>query len=125
MKKSRNPKSIKATGQGAHSWLMHFKTSIANLFLIPWFVISLILIAKGFYKGVDEWLKQPANALILVLFFANNLYHSTHAMKVIFEDYISCEKSKLILITIIEFLAVILFLAVIFAVANIYFNFSV
>ncbi|MDX1949342.1 MAG: succinate dehydrogenase, hydrophobic membrane anchor protein, partial [Rickettsiales bacterium] len=113
------------TGQGAEAWLKYFKSSIANLALIPWLVISMVLITKGFYKGVDEWLKQPINALLLVLFFANNLSHSTHAIKVIFEDYIHCEKSKLILITIIEFLAVALFVAVIFAIANIYFNFSV
>jgi succinate dehydrogenase / fumarate reductase, membrane anchor subunit len=124
-KHSKNPKSIKATGQGAKAWLMHLKTSMANLVLIPWLVISMVLITKGFYKGVDEWLKQPINALLLVLFFANNLYHSTHAMKVIFEDYLHCEKGKLILSTIIELLAIVLFVGVIFAVANIYFNFSV
>lgn len=121
----KTTKKSKATGEGSHHWLWQRKTAIANLILAPWLAISFILIEQDYYKNIEDWLKLPMNSLFLVLFFLSTLYHGTLGIKVVIEDYVRCNATKILSIIFLELLAITLFFAAVFSIANIYFNFSV
>lgn len=63
-------------------------TSIALLFLTPWFVISLALLDGG-YDSARAWAGEPANAIGIGLFLVIALYHTQLGLSVIIDDYIA------------------------------------
>lgn len=115
----------KSTGEGSHHWLWQRKTAIANLILAPWLAVSFVLISQGYYEGLEGWIKLPVNALMLILFFLNTLYHGTLGIKIVIEDYVHNKAKRFFLIVVTELLGVVVFMAALFAILNIYFNFSV
>ncbi len=118
-------KISKSTGEGSHHWIWQRKTAIANLILAPWLAISFVLISQGYYEGLEGWIKLPVNALMLILFFLNTLYHGTLGIKVVAEDYIHCKTKRFAVVVFTELLGITVFMAALFAILNIYFNFSV
>ena len=111
-----------ASGEGSHHWWHQRLTAIANLILIPWFMVSMALIANGYYVSVEDWLKTPFNTIAIILLLSNVFYHGTLGIKVVIEDYIHCKCGKTALIIGLNFAAIFAAAASIFAVLNIYFN---
>lgn len=118
-------KKSQATAHGMEHWLKQRVTAIANAFLMPWFVVCVVLIGTGYYAGIADMLKQPANAIVLILLFVNVFTHGTLGIRVVIEDYVHGKPMRYILIIGTYFLSVFAMTAAIFAILNIYFNFNV
>jgi succinate dehydrogenase / fumarate reductase membrane anchor subunit len=118
-------KKSKGTSHGMEHWLKQRITAIANVVLVPWFVVCMVLNATGFYTSLSEMIKQPINAVVLVLLLINIFVHGTLGIRVVIEDYIQCKCTKYSLLIGFYFAAIIAIVAGVFAILNIYFNFNI
>jgi len=102
--------------EGAGHFIAQRVTAIANLFLIPWFLISLIFVARGGYQRVIEFIGYPINAVFILIAVGSTLYHMRIGMQVVIEDYIAKTGTRLFLLLLNTFIVVALFAAAAFAV---------
>jgi len=112
-------RGLGAGRSGAHTWIAERVSSIALLILTPWFVLSLLLGLEPGYTGFQAWLRQPANAIMLVLFSAVSFHHMQLGMRVIVEDYIHKPSTKTLLLLANAFLCVGLAVASVFAILKV------
>ena len=49
-------RGLGSSHHGAHHWLTHRFTAVANVVLMSWFVISIILLGDYSYASVTSWL---------------------------------------------------------------------
>jgi succinate dehydrogenase / fumarate reductase membrane anchor subunit len=115
----------KGTAHGMEHWLKQRVTAIANIVLVPWFAVCLVLIGTGYYTSLSGMLKQPVNAVVMILLFINVLTHGTLGIRVVIEDYVHNKFAKYSLIMGFYFASIIAITASVFAIINIYFNFNV
>lgn len=115
-------------GHGAgHGGTGHFigerVSSIALLILTPWFVISLALSMRApSYVAAIDFLSDPLNAIVTILFIATSFYHMGLGMQVVVEDYIARPATKAALLLINFLLLAALAAAAIFAVLSVNFG---
>jgi succinate dehydrogenase / fumarate reductase membrane anchor subunit len=94
-------------------------TAIANMFLVPWLLISLIYVSHGGYQGAVEFIASPLNAVLILVAVGSVLYHMRIGMQVVIEDYIARTGTRLFLLLLNTFFSVALFAAAAFAVFEI------
>lgn len=73
---------------GTHHW---WGMKISALALVPltlWFVHSVLQLIGADVVAVQAWLKQPLQAIALLLFIGFSLHHSANGLQVVFEDYV-------------------------------------
>ena len=104
---------------GAGHFITQRVSAIALVFLVPWFLISLIGAVRGGYDGAIAWIGQPLNAILLVVTVGAALYHMRIGMQVVIEDYIGRTSTKAVLLILNTFVSVLLFAAAAFAVLKI------
>ena len=119
LKNVRSPGSAK---EGAsHFWLQRV-TAIANLVLIVflmWLVASLV---GADYATVKARLAQPMVALPLLLLVVSGVVHMRLGMQVIIEDYVPGEATKITLLMLNTFFAILIAAASVFAVLKLSFG---
>ncbi len=124
--KMRTPlKNVRALGsakEGAdHFWLQRV-TAVANLVLVVflmWLVASLV---GADYATVKARLAQPLVALPLLLLVVSGVVHMRLGMQVIIEDYVPAEATKITLLMLNTFFAIVIASASLFAVLKLSFG---
>ncbi|MBI1251557.1 MAG: succinate dehydrogenase, hydrophobic membrane anchor protein [Alphaproteobacteria bacterium] len=111
-------------GHGAaHSGTSHFiaerVTAIALFFLAPWFALSATFAGVASYDAAVAFVRQPVNAVGLILLIAVAFTHMSIGMRVIVEDYIHKPATKTLLLLGNAFLCAALAAAAAFAVLRI------
>ncbi|MEO1046736.1 MAG: succinate dehydrogenase, hydrophobic membrane anchor protein [Pseudomonadota bacterium] len=91
---------------GAHHWLTHRSTAIANLVLMSWFIVSLLLLGDYSYASMVGWISQPISAVAMILLVTNLFWHAQMGLTVLIEDYIHESGSKFGLLTLLNLAAV-------------------
>lgn len=113
---------VQGLGSAKHG-AAHFITlrvsAIALLFLVPWFLYSLVGAVRGGYDGALAWISDPINAVLVLIAVAAALYHMRLGMKEIVEDYIGRKGTKFFLLILNTFVTVVLFAAAAYAVLKI------
>ena len=113
---------VRGLGSAKHG-VGHFITqrvsAIGLIFLVPWFLISLIGAVRGGYDGALAWVADPINAVLTLLAVGASLYHMRLGMQVVVEDYITKHSTKNLLLILITFICVVLFAAAAYAVLKI------
>jgi succinate dehydrogenase / fumarate reductase membrane anchor subunit len=104
---------------GAAHFIAQRVSALALLFLVPWFLISLIIAVRGGYTGATEWIAQPLNAVLILLGVGAALYHMRIGMQVVVEDYIAKPGTKGAILILNTFLCIGLFAVAAFAVLKI------
>ena len=99
-------RGLGSSHHGAHHWLTHRFTAIANLVLMSWFVVSLILLGDYSYASVTGWLSQPLSAVAMILLAANVFWHAQMGLQVLIEDYIHDSGTKFGILTLLNLAAV-------------------
>jgi succinate dehydrogenase / fumarate reductase membrane anchor subunit len=102
--------------EGANHFIAQRVTAIALLFLVPWFLISLLSAASGDYAHARAFVSQPINAVLLLLTSAATFWHMRLGLQVIIEDYISNTGSKIALLIANTFVAAAAFTACAYAI---------
>lgn len=69
--------------------IAHNITTLANIPLVAWLVISLFCLAGASYEEFSAWIAHPVNIVASIFFVIVTLRHFTLELEVVFEDYIS------------------------------------
>ncbi len=104
---------------GAGHFIAQRVSAIGLLFLVPWFLISLIGAVRGGYDGALSWVADPINAVLVLLAVGAALYHMRLGMQVVIEDYIARHGTKNVLLILNTFITLVLFAAAAFSVLKI------
>ena len=99
-------RGLGSSHHGAHHWLTHRFTAVANVVLMSWFVISLILLGDYSHASVTGWISQPLSVVAMMLLAANVFWHAQMGLQVLIEDYISDSGTRFGVLTLLNLAAV-------------------
>lgn len=93
--------------EGTHHWWGMKVTAVALVIFGLWLMYSLTTLAGFDQASAADWIKKPANALVLLLFILFGLHHGSNGLQVIIEDYVQNKpiKTGMTVVKIILFLA--------------------
>lgn len=115
--------SVRGLGS-AKSGTEHFihqrVSAIALVFLVPWFIFSIMHATKAGYAGAEAWVAKPWNAILLILLFGAALYHMRLGLQTVIEDYIGKTSTKQALLILNTFAVFALMVAAILSVLKIW-----
>jgi succinate dehydrogenase / fumarate reductase membrane anchor subunit len=97
-----------------HFWHQRL-TAVANVPLTIAFVFILIALLRRNHAAVVQILGSPLVAVILLLLILSITTHMRLGMQVIIEDYVHEERTKLVLLMVNTFFAIVVALASAFA----------
>jgi succinate dehydrogenase / fumarate reductase membrane anchor subunit len=106
---------------GLHHWWMQRLTAVALVPLVAWFCISLVMLSGADYATARAWIGSPLVMVLLILTIAIGLHHAQLGMQVVYEDYTS-GGTRLTLIVLTKFIAVLFGLGAIVAILRIGFG---
>lgn len=116
----RNVRGLGAAGSGTGHHIRLRVSAVALLFLVPWFLYSIITVSRAGYAGATAWVSQPANAILLILTLSAALYHMRLGLQTVIEDYIAKSATKQALLMANTFAVAALFAAAILSVLKIW-----
>ncbi|MEL7057243.1 MAG: succinate dehydrogenase, hydrophobic membrane anchor protein, partial [Pseudomonadota bacterium] len=86
---AKSVRGLGSAGTGTQHHIRQRVTALALIFLVPWFLYSIIHACKAGYEGALIWVAQPINAILLILTLSAALYHMRLGMQVVIEDYLA------------------------------------
>lgn len=101
-------RGLGSSHQGTHHWLVQRLTAVGNLVLIPFLMVSLVLLPSYDYATVHAWVARPIPSTALILIMINTITHARLGVQVMLEDYIHEEGGKIaawLLVNIVPFAA--------------------
>ena len=101
-----------------HFWVQRL-SAIALVPLVLWLAFSIASLSSMDYVTIREWLSQPFNAIVMILFMVAGFYHSRLGLQVVIEDYIGSHGPRTAAIIAVTFIAVALGITGVFSVLRI------
>ena len=74
--------------EGASHWLLQRLSGAVLVFLSLWFLKNLFMHISADYVVAFQWISDPLNAGLMVIFLLFLLYHSYLGMEVVADDYV-------------------------------------
>jgi succinate dehydrogenase / fumarate reductase membrane anchor subunit len=111
-----------AAKDGVGHWWSQRVSSVALVFLGLWFLIALIANGDFSYAGIVQWIAEPVNTVLLILFVLTSIYHSNLGVQVVVEDYVSHPGAKIATMLLSNFIHALLAALGLFAVLRIAFG---
>lgn len=94
-------------------------SAIALIFLVPWFLFSVMKAVLGGYTDALAWVSSPINSVLLILTAAAAIYHMRLGMLVVIEDYIGKAGTRAALMILNTFFCAALFAVIALSVLRI------
>ncbi len=118
----KNVRRLGSAKEGAdHFWLQRV-TAMANLVLAVFLIWLLVKLAGADYATVRAHLASPLIALPLLLLIVSGVMHMRIGMQVIIEDYTTGELTKIMLLMLNTFFAILVGTASVWAVLKLSFG---
>lgn len=118
----KNVHNLGSAKEGAdHFWKQRL-TAVANVFLGVWLAWLVASLAGAGHAEVTLALQNPLHAVGLLLLIISGTIHMRLGMQTIIEDYISGEGTKIVLLILNTFFAVVVGLASVFAIFKLSFG---
>ena len=112
----KNVRNLGSAKEGAdHFWVQRV-TAVANLVLAVFLVWLVASLAGADHATVKARLADPLVALPLLLLIVSGMIHMRLGMQVIIEDYVHGEGSKIVLLLLNTFFAILVGAASVYAV---------
>lgn len=92
--------------EGVHHWVQQRLTSIGNLVLVSFLLISFILLPNTSYQTVTDWISSPLTATALALLVVSTFWHARLGMQVMIEDYVDTPGNKFACLALLNLAAV-------------------
>jgi succinate dehydrogenase membrane anchor subunit len=116
-------KAARGLGSAKSGTITHIRqrvSAIALIFLVPWFVYSIIQAMGGGMIDAQAWAAKPWNAILLILTAGAAFFHMRIGMQVVIEDYIAKSGTKSALLILNSFACIVLFVTVTLSVLKIW-----
>ena len=107
---------------GARHWWHERLTSVASLVLLVWFFVSLLRLPDFSQATLTQWLAAPLVAVPMLLLIVTIFWHLAAGLRVVLEDYVHEEGSKLFWLVAINAASLFAAALSIFAVLKIAFG---
>ena len=104
-----------------HFWHQRL-TAVANVPLTIAFVLIVVALLGSNHAGAQRILASPLVAIVMLLFIGSITYHMRIGMQVIIEDYVHGEVTKLVLVMLNTFFAIVVGLAAAYAIFKLSFG---
>jgi succinate dehydrogenase / fumarate reductase membrane anchor subunit len=95
-------RGLGSSHEGAHHWLAERVTAVAILPLVLWVIYSMVELRGKDYFEFTQWVAQPWNTALLILFIAGVFHHAVSGLQVVIEDYVASHCVKLLQIIVIK-----------------------
>lgn len=92
--------------KGPKGWIVQRTTAFAQLFLMPWLLVSLLRMGPVTLSAVHGWLGSPVNAVLLMLLVVSVFTHLRIGLIEVVEDYVHDEALKIASMLIVNFYAI-------------------
>jgi succinate dehydrogenase / fumarate reductase, membrane anchor subunit len=106
---------------GTHHWWMQRVTAVALIPLSLFAINFLNQMLDAPYEQTVTWLVSPFNSTMIIAWLLGVFYHAALGLKVVIEDYIGNEVTKIIAIWTVNLIFSLLTLAAVLAVLRIIF----
>lgn len=100
-------RGLGSTHHGAGQWIAERVSAALLLPLAFWLVWSVVHMGHD-YASFTAWLRQPLNALLMILTVLPLFYHAAYGLVVVIEDYVHCTATKFISVYGVKLAALIL-----------------
>lgn len=91
---------------GTHHFWQQRVTAVVLVPLTLWFVWAVVRYVGAPYSEVIAFLSHPVSGVAMVMFVSAALAHMVLGLKVVIEDYIHNEGSKVALLLLVNFIAI-------------------
>ena len=115
-------RGLGSSNEGVHHWWMQRLTGVALVPLCLWFVFSVVSLADANLVAMKSWVGRQFNPVFLILFIICMFYHAQLGLRVVIEDYVHSELTKIISLVLIQLSAVFLGACSAFAVIRLTFG---
>ena len=105
---------------GTETHIRQRVSAIALIFLVPWFVYSIINAMSGNIVDAQAWAAKPWNAILLILTAGAAFYHMRIGMQIVIEDYIGKTSTRTALLILNSFAVIALFVTVALSVLKLW-----
>lgn len=93
---------------GAATWLLERATAVALVPLGVWFWVSALGLAGASYEEARAWLAGPFNTTAMLLLVVTLFWHTQLGLRVIVEDYVHHEPTRLVSLLLVNFATIAL-----------------
>ena len=115
-------RGLGSTNEGVHHWWAQRLTGIALVPLTLWFVYSAISLTGASHAEFVAWVGRYGNPVLLIALIFCIFHHAQLGLQVVIEDYIHKEGTKVTLLIITKFAAILFGGSAIFAVLRLTFG---
>jgi len=115
-------KGLGSAKSGTGHWWAQRVTGTALVFLGLWFVASIICVDLVDFEATWNWLQEPLNAVLMMLFIGVLYYHGYIGLQVVIEDYVHQGWVKYCSLILIKFAFIIMAFLSIVSVLKIVLN---